>query len=1096
MEREKPEHQPSGDQSRAGAARSLAAGGMTGLSNRAMAGVLGSGRSAGEPLPAKLAGALGESLGTDLSGVRLHTDEASAQAAGALSAEAFSIGPDIHFGAGRFDPASPAGLHLLRHEVAHAAQPSPVVDAAEGLTVSDPADRAERRAEAFACGGAGDVGARRALVHRSTGVESPDRVSHQPQHRNQAVAVWDSTLASTVRTGAMIGELTNAVMGAVDPAAPEVGHYSTEAAAIAAVRAYAKVGVVFLEDGRYVAYHASDDSLVYDFSWDNVRWTERKPWTAVRFTSSATAIITQDGVTLRPEMYTSEDEAESRLADQALMPGADNPFSGHLALRGDFNKLGEDKFVGAFELAMRDHALAVLARSQALVQREAERRAPGTNQVPAEEMALMRRTAEYLAGLDAEMAAIPKDLPMWPGEMADFEARQLRFHALKDRRRVVLARYPMLARVNAGEFSRLSPEEQNKQLHGEAGNVLRDIDRTRDNIIDGDLDLWTMRPIVESTLAALGITDTDRRAWAIAKHDAERREDTIISIAMSVLSVGFGLAAAFATGGLAVAFAAGALGLGAADAMMATEKYFTESAAGNTAMNPDESLVPPDLAGHWAWLVVAWLGVVADAADVIRAVRAAKAAGAVGGGIDALAAGNEALAKRLRVAAGEFADGELISEATKVTVGNRVGAAIEINEALGTEVRVHYSVTSRGDVLVEGIRCGARSTIVDILAHAEVVQLLRRYEGVTGKIRRLYDRLLSLAGFAPLVPFKFPAGSAAFESYLELRKLPEIIEARRAALGASLGTESEAALRRDVEFLEAEYNRHAEVVDAMTIEKGAGFVAKAEERTAEAITNGMPRLDGDALISDASRYYYRSNPGGSPPYILCRISTADVPSRTLVPDGAGGWKIAEGGLSRGEQAVAMVGGWPTGVKDAFNAYQAAHAGRVVVPLQGVATAGKTIGQLAPDIGERLRVLLQEAFTRAGDPDAANKALDAAQAVANHQVVVVRGTDQLRAYKYRLNFTGSADELAEVDLHHIIPLQLGGDHRRLVAVHQDLHDRLHDLIDEIPFGQGTLAPHSIRSSADLSFTEGAAVLKPDGTVQLARMNPDGTFTLVP
>ena len=37
------------------------------------------------------------------------------------------------------------------------------------------------------------------------------------------------------------------------------------------------------------------------------------------------------------------------------------------------------------------------------------------------------------------MDAIPKDLPMWPDEMADFEARQVRFNALKDRRRVVLA---------------------------------------------------------------------------------------------------------------------------------------------------------------------------------------------------------------------------------------------------------------------------------------------------------------------------------------------------------------------------------------------------------------------------------------------------------------------------------------------------------------------------------------------------------------------------------------------------------------------------------------------------------------------------------
>jgi hypothetical protein len=337
----------------------------------------------------------------------------------------------------------------------------------------------------------------------------------------------------------------------------------------------------------------------------------------------------------------------------------------------------------------------------------------------------------------------------------------------------------------------------------------------------------------------------------------------------------------------------------------------------------------------------------------------------------------------------------------------------------------------------------------------------------------------------------------AFESWLELEKLPGILEIRRAALGQAVGREGEEILRRDVDFLEAEVRRHQDVVDQMIIERGANFVARAEERTAEAVAAGMPALDGNALIADASKYYYRSNPGGIPPYVLCRISTESVPPRTLVPDGAGGFRIAEGALSRSEQATAMVAGWPAHAQTAFDAVKAANAGARVVPVQGLATVGKAIGDLPPPgLFDRLRVILVEAYTRAGDPDALARATESARAVVEHQIVVVRGTDQLRAYNYRLNFTGSVDELAETDLHHIIPLQLGGDHQRLVAVQRDLHDRLHDLIDELQLGDGTLAPHSIRSSGDLIFTEGAAVLRADGSVQLMRLNPDGTYTPVP
>ena len=61
-------------------------------------------------------------LGQDLGGVRMHTDRAAGEAADALNAKAFTVGNDVFFGPGQYDPESSGGLHLIAHEVAHTVQ--------------------------------------------------------------------------------------------------------------------------------------------------------------------------------------------------------------------------------------------------------------------------------------------------------------------------------------------------------------------------------------------------------------------------------------------------------------------------------------------------------------------------------------------------------------------------------------------------------------------------------------------------------------------------------------------------------------------------------------------------------------------------------------------------------------------------------------------------------------------------------------------------------------------------------------------------------------------------------------------------------------
>lgn len=127
----------------------------------------------GAPLPTRVQRQFEQSLGTDLSGVRVHTGAESAQAASAVGAKAYTVGNDIHFADDRYQPDDPFGLHLLAHEVAHTAQQSGGAKRRQHkLEVSAPQDAAEheadRAADAMVRGEAASVsGAAAGAVARS-----------------------------------------------------------------------------------------------------------------------------------------------------------------------------------------------------------------------------------------------------------------------------------------------------------------------------------------------------------------------------------------------------------------------------------------------------------------------------------------------------------------------------------------------------------------------------------------------------------------------------------------------------------------------------------------------------------------------------------------------------------------------------------------------------------------------------------------------------------------------------------------------------------------------------------------------------------------
>lgn len=81
-------------------------------------------RSPGQPLDAEASRFFGPRFGHDFAGVRVHSDERAADSARALNARAYTVGRDVVFARGQYQPATASGRRLLAHELAHVVQQS------------------------------------------------------------------------------------------------------------------------------------------------------------------------------------------------------------------------------------------------------------------------------------------------------------------------------------------------------------------------------------------------------------------------------------------------------------------------------------------------------------------------------------------------------------------------------------------------------------------------------------------------------------------------------------------------------------------------------------------------------------------------------------------------------------------------------------------------------------------------------------------------------------------------------------------------------------------------------------------------------------
>jgi hypothetical protein len=108
-------------------------------------------RGGGQALDPVTRDSMSRSIGYDFGDVRVHASAEADELSHHLKALAFTIGNDVFFRAGQFDPESASGQELIAHELAHVVQQdSRSIGTTDRMTVNAPGDANEQAADAVA----------------------------------------------------------------------------------------------------------------------------------------------------------------------------------------------------------------------------------------------------------------------------------------------------------------------------------------------------------------------------------------------------------------------------------------------------------------------------------------------------------------------------------------------------------------------------------------------------------------------------------------------------------------------------------------------------------------------------------------------------------------------------------------------------------------------------------------------------------------------------------------------------------------------------------------------------------------------------------
>jgi Domain of unknown function (DUF4157) len=160
-------------------------------------------RGGGHALDENVRGRMESAIGADFSGVRVHTGAQADRLSRAVNARAFTVGQDVYFREGAYQPGSSNGRELLAHELTHVVQQSGGHGAGghqaggvqRQLTVSQPGDKYEQEADRVA----------QAVIHQEQ--SAPSMSDAAPSVQRQIEEDKEKKKEESVQTKAEPGSL-------------------------------------------------------------------------------------------------------------------------------------------------------------------------------------------------------------------------------------------------------------------------------------------------------------------------------------------------------------------------------------------------------------------------------------------------------------------------------------------------------------------------------------------------------------------------------------------------------------------------------------------------------------------------------------------------------------------------------------------------------------------------------------------------------------------------------------------------------------------------------------------------------------------------
>ena len=376
-------------------------------------------------------------------------------------------------------------------------------------------------------------------------------------------------------------------------------------------------------------------------------------------TPGLAAIVTQDGYEIgtrkdRTNFYAPGPDGKLKANPVSITrlgfdtAGIQQNFAGQREAFGDglSNIKDKDQFLQQYHRSLRETALGVLNNSEHEAREKQHLFAQG---MPAAEAPKIYQVATSLEAIDkqiseakwnrlgTDMAAgqsneglaiaslfSPSAKEQFTGQLSEQSNAHARVQQLEQQRAALLSQYPLLSRVTPADFNKLTPSAQAKALHEACGGVLTDIATTRQNIVKDKLNLWQLAPLVATTTNGLDI-QPEQMEWVAQKIKSDQTWDIASKVGTAALSIGLAVGGTLLGGPVGAAMAWGAFGTGVIGAANETDQYFTNQAAANTNIDPNKSVVPQDMKGHWGWVVASWVGVGLDFGAAVQATRLMKA---------------------------------------------------------------------------------------------------------------------------------------------------------------------------------------------------------------------------------------------------------------------------------------------------------------------------------------------------------------------------------------------------------------------------------------------------------------------------------------